>query len=210
MESRKGMLTMAGARYPVTVHRRVSAIQPGRVAACCSLAYDGQVRARSSQLMISVDERTLMTESIEEARSDGGQARKNMYVNCAVTAARVTRAEKNAAAIAFAKRGARRPPIRTDRCHAEAQFAILAEERPYIGRANAAMEERKANMKTKAKATRVLKAELKAMIASAKKKGELEGEDIRRECKEQDEARRLAISCRHKQGENFKAAWCPF
>jgi hypothetical protein len=48
LESREGMLTMAGARYPVTVHRRVCAMQPGRVAACCSLAYDGRVRARSN------------------------------------------------------------------------------------------------------------------------------------------------------------------
>jgi hypothetical protein len=48
LERREGMLTMAGARYPVTVHRRVCAIQPGRVVACCSLAYDGQVRARSN------------------------------------------------------------------------------------------------------------------------------------------------------------------
>jgi hypothetical protein len=47
MESREGMLTMAGARYSVTVHRRVCSIQPGRVAACCSLAYDGRVSARS-------------------------------------------------------------------------------------------------------------------------------------------------------------------
>jgi hypothetical protein len=47
MESQEGMLTMAGARFFVSVHRRVCAIQPGRVAACCSLAYDGRVRARS-------------------------------------------------------------------------------------------------------------------------------------------------------------------
>jgi hypothetical protein len=34
--------------------------------------------------MISVNEHTSMTESIEEARSGGGQARKNMHVKCAV------------------------------------------------------------------------------------------------------------------------------
>jgi hypothetical protein len=48
LERREGMLTMAGARYPVIVHRRVCALQPGRVAACCSLAYDGRVRSRSN------------------------------------------------------------------------------------------------------------------------------------------------------------------
>jgi hypothetical protein len=68
LESREGMLTIAWARYSVTVHRRVCAIQPGRMAACCSLAYDGQVRVRSSQSMIFVGERTSMTESIEEPK----------------------------------------------------------------------------------------------------------------------------------------------
>jgi hypothetical protein len=149
--------------------------------------------------MISVDERTSMAESIEEARSAGGQARKNVHVDCAVAAAREARAIKDAAAIAFAKRGVRRSPIRTDPDRIQGQFAILAEERPYIGRANAAMEERKANMKTKAKATRALKAEQKVRttIALAKKRGELGAEEVRRECIEQDEARRLAISCGH-------------
>ncbi|GAQ91662.1 hypothetical protein KFL_008280030 [Klebsormidium nitens] len=42
LESRKGGLTMAGARYEVTTYRRVCRIAPGREAACCSLAYDGQ------------------------------------------------------------------------------------------------------------------------------------------------------------------------
>jgi hypothetical protein len=123
-----------------------------------------------------------------------------MHVNYAVAAAREARAIKDAAAIAFARRGVRRLPIRTDPGRFEGQFAIMAEERPYIARANAAMEERKADMKTKAKATRALKAEqeFKAMIALAKKRGELEAEEVRRECIEQDEARRLAVSCGHK------------
>jgi hypothetical protein len=123
-----------------------------------------------------------------------------MHVDYAVAAAREARAIKDAAAIAFARRGVRRSPIRTDPGRFEGQFAILAEERPYIARANAAMEERKADMKTKAKATRALKAEqkVKAMIASTKSRDELKGEDVRRECIEQDEARRLAVSCGHK------------
>jgi hypothetical protein len=52
-------------------------------------------------------------------------------------------------------------------------------------------------MKTKAKATRALKAQqkVKAMIALAKRR---EAEEVRREYKEQDQARRLAISCGHK------------
>jgi hypothetical protein len=66
MERQEAMLTMAGARYPVTVHRRVCAIQPGRVAACCGLAYDGQVRARSGQSEISISKRTTRTKSIKE------------------------------------------------------------------------------------------------------------------------------------------------
>ncbi|GAQ93410.1 hypothetical protein KFL_015070010 [Klebsormidium nitens] len=41
LESRKGSLTTAGARYEVTTFRRVCRIAPGREAACCSLAYDG-------------------------------------------------------------------------------------------------------------------------------------------------------------------------
>jgi hypothetical protein len=115
-------------------------------------------------------------------------------------AARVARAIKDAAAIAFAKRGVRRSPIRTDPGRIEGQFAILAEERPYIGRANATMEERTANMKTKAKANQVLTAEqnVKAMIALAKRRGELETEEVRRECIEQDEPRRLVVSCGYK------------
>ncbi|GAQ90037.1 hypothetical protein KFL_005920010 [Klebsormidium nitens] len=42
LESRKGALTTAGARYPITTYRRVCRIAPGREAACCSVAYDGQ------------------------------------------------------------------------------------------------------------------------------------------------------------------------
>ncbi|GAQ92247.1 hypothetical protein KFL_009560030 [Klebsormidium nitens] len=42
LESRKGSLFAAGARYDVTTLRRVCRIAPGREAACCSLAYDGQ------------------------------------------------------------------------------------------------------------------------------------------------------------------------
>ncbi|GAQ87918.1 hypothetical protein KFL_003870160 [Klebsormidium nitens] len=42
VESRKGALTMAGARYKVTTYRRVCRIAPGREAACCSIMYDGQ------------------------------------------------------------------------------------------------------------------------------------------------------------------------
>jgi hypothetical protein len=120
-----------------------------------------------------------MSNSIEDARSVGGQARKNMHANWAVAYASETRDEKDAAAIAFARRGARRSPIKTDHGHIEGQFAILAEERPYLGRANAAIEERKANMKTKAKATRVLKAEekVKTMIALAARR---EAEEVRR------------------------------
>ncbi|GAQ93654.1 hypothetical protein KFL_017640010, partial [Klebsormidium nitens] len=43
VESRKGALTMAGARYEVTTYRRVCRIAPGREAACCSVMYDGQM-----------------------------------------------------------------------------------------------------------------------------------------------------------------------
>lgn len=43
MESRQGALTTAGARYPITTYRRVCRVAPGREAACCSIAYDGQV-----------------------------------------------------------------------------------------------------------------------------------------------------------------------
>jgi hypothetical protein len=150
--------------------------------------------------MISVGERTSMSNSIEDARSVGSQARRNMHVDYAVAAAREARAIKDAAVIAFAKRGVRRSPIRTDPGRIQGQFVILAEERPYIDRANAAMEERNANMKTKAKATRALKAEqkVKAMIALLERRDELEAEDIKREYREQDQARRLAISCGHK------------
>ncbi|GAQ84747.1 hypothetical protein KFL_002040060 [Klebsormidium nitens] len=42
VESRKGALTTAGARYEVTTYRRVCRIAPGREAACCLVAYDGQ------------------------------------------------------------------------------------------------------------------------------------------------------------------------
>ncbi|GAQ91204.1 hypothetical protein KFL_007430010 [Klebsormidium nitens] len=42
IESRKGSLTTAGARFEVTTYRRVCRIAPGREAACCSVAYDGQ------------------------------------------------------------------------------------------------------------------------------------------------------------------------
>ncbi|GAQ93634.1 hypothetical protein KFL_017380010, partial [Klebsormidium nitens] len=47
LESKKGALTTAGARYEITAYRRVCRIAPGREAACCSIAYDGQVRIRS-------------------------------------------------------------------------------------------------------------------------------------------------------------------
>jgi hypothetical protein len=52
----------------------------------------------------------------------------------------------------------------------------------------------------KAKAARVLKAEqrTKAMIALAKKRGKLEGEEVRREYGEQYEARTLAVKCGHR------------
>jgi hypothetical protein len=43
VESKKGALTTAGARYEVTTYRRVCRIAPGLEAACCSVAYDGQV-----------------------------------------------------------------------------------------------------------------------------------------------------------------------
>ncbi|GAQ91381.1 hypothetical protein KFL_007750070, partial [Klebsormidium nitens] len=42
LESRRGSLTTAGGRYPITTYRRVCRIAPGREAACCSVAYDGQ------------------------------------------------------------------------------------------------------------------------------------------------------------------------
>ncbi|GAQ91964.1 hypothetical protein KFL_008920030 [Klebsormidium nitens] len=42
LESRKGALTTAGARYAVTTYRRVCRLAPGRESACCSIAYDGQ------------------------------------------------------------------------------------------------------------------------------------------------------------------------
>ncbi|GAQ84251.1 hypothetical protein KFL_001820040 [Klebsormidium nitens] len=42
VESKRGALTMAGARYEVTTYRRVCRITPGREAACCSVVYDGQ------------------------------------------------------------------------------------------------------------------------------------------------------------------------
>jgi hypothetical protein len=62
------------------------------------------------------------------------------------------------------------------------------------------VEEVKLAKAAKAKAARVLKAEqrTKAMIALAENRGKLEGEEVRRECREQDEARRLAVSCGHK------------
>jgi hypothetical protein len=44
LETRSGSLTTAGARYPLTTYRRVCKIAPGREAACCSVANDGQVR----------------------------------------------------------------------------------------------------------------------------------------------------------------------
>jgi hypothetical protein len=53
LESRKGSLTTAGARYPITTYRRVCRIAPGREAACCSVAYDGQVRPNSFIVQIS-------------------------------------------------------------------------------------------------------------------------------------------------------------
>jgi hypothetical protein len=43
VEIRKAALTTAGARYEVTTYRRVCRIAAGREAACCSVAYDGQV-----------------------------------------------------------------------------------------------------------------------------------------------------------------------
>ncbi|GAQ90085.1 hypothetical protein KFL_005970060 [Klebsormidium nitens] len=42
LERRLGTLTMAGARYAISTYRRVCTIAPGREAACCSVAYDGQ------------------------------------------------------------------------------------------------------------------------------------------------------------------------
>jgi hypothetical protein len=53
LESRKASLTTAGARYPITTYRRVCRIAPGRQAACCSVAYDGQVRPNSLIVHIS-------------------------------------------------------------------------------------------------------------------------------------------------------------
>ena len=50
LESRSGSLYTAGARYPVMTYRRVCTIAPGREAACCSVAYDGQVRSSSHHL----------------------------------------------------------------------------------------------------------------------------------------------------------------
>ncbi|GAQ93584.1 hypothetical protein KFL_016780010, partial [Klebsormidium nitens] len=49
LESRKASLTTAGARYEITTHRRVCCIAPGREAACCSVAYDGQVHAEAAK-----------------------------------------------------------------------------------------------------------------------------------------------------------------
>jgi hypothetical protein len=62
------------------------------------------------------------------------------------------------------------------------------------------VEEVKLAKAAKAKAARALQAEERtnAMIAQAKKRGKLWGEEVRRECREQDEARRLAVSCGHK------------
>jgi hypothetical protein len=62
------------------------------------------------------------------------------------------------------------------------------------------VEEVKFTKAAKAKAARVLKAEqrTKAMVALAEKRGKLEGEEVRRECMEQDEARRLAVKCGHR------------
>jgi hypothetical protein len=53
LESRNGALTTAGARYPVTTYRRVCRLAPGREAACCSVAYDGQVRPNPFVVQIS-------------------------------------------------------------------------------------------------------------------------------------------------------------
>jgi hypothetical protein len=62
------------------------------------------------------------------------------------------------------------------------------------------VEEVKLAKAAKAKAFRALKAEqrIKAMIALSEKRDELKGKDIERECMEQDEARRLAVSCGHR------------
>jgi hypothetical protein len=62
------------------------------------------------------------------------------------------------------------------------------------------IKEAKIAKTAKAKAVRVLQAEKrdKAMIARAERMDELLGEDIERECREQDEACRLAVSCGHK------------
>ena len=62
------------------------------------------------------------------------------------------------------------------------------------------VEEVKLAKAAKAKVARALQAEQrdKAMIALAEKRGKLWGEDIRRECMEQEEARRLAVSCGHR------------
>jgi hypothetical protein len=62
------------------------------------------------------------------------------------------------------------------------------------------IEEAKIAKAAKAKAVRLLKAEqrVKAMIALSEERGKLFGDDILRECMEQDEARRLAVSCEHR------------
>jgi hypothetical protein len=61
------------------------------------------------------------------------------------------------------------------------------------------VEEVKLTKTAKSKDARALQAEERtnAMIALAKKRGKLEGKEVRRECMEQDEARRLAVSCGH-------------
>jgi hypothetical protein len=53
LESRKASLTTAGARYSITTYRRVCRNAPRREAACCSVAYDGQVRPNSLIVQIS-------------------------------------------------------------------------------------------------------------------------------------------------------------
>jgi hypothetical protein len=53
VESKKGALTTAGARYEITTYRRVCRIGPGRETACCSVAYDGQVRPNPFVVQIS-------------------------------------------------------------------------------------------------------------------------------------------------------------
>jgi hypothetical protein len=109
-------------------------------------AVEALAKAEADARLVVQYQRQALAEAARKERgawwSAAEKARKAALSDSTV-AARATRAEKDAKAIAFARRGARRPPIRADPGHIEGQFAMFLEKRPYVSRANAAMEERR-------------------------------------------------------------------